>query len=120
MKVANTELFVDLGIDQRITRLPMQRFDRRDAGCSRRTGIVTIALLLLIAGCSPHPRKAETKPPAYVHRARVIAVQKTARHELTDAEKDKIFEGFERWLAEQSRDGQTGRPLRNADASAIE
>ncbi len=48
--------------------------------------------------------------------------EKVTRHKLTDAEKETLFEGFDRWLASpppgQPHGARAGGTVRDANASA--
>jgi hypothetical protein len=81
--------------------------------------------VLLVCGCSPQPKKAEAtvppreaKAPPAVHRARVVHKAKHADHQLSQAERDKIFKGFERWLADHPQERSGGTPPDLADRAA--
>ena len=61
--------------------------------------LVNIVVLLTVCGCVPPLKRATPTATRHVHREHTIRSNRAADHELSDAEKDKLFRGFERWLA---------------------
>jgi hypothetical protein len=113
----------------RATVHPLEPCHARIGYAARSRSIAAISALALVAvcGCSPQPKKAEAPvlpPPDVakvspaVHRARIVHAAKVTRHDLSEAEKDKIFQGFERWLATRSQEPASGVPLGRTDREA--
>jgi hypothetical protein len=77
--------------------------------------IINIVGLLTVCGCVPPLNKA-ARTTRYTHHELTIRSSRASQHELSDAEKDKLFRGFERWRVAKgqvgSQDEQQGQSAR--------
>jgi hypothetical protein len=71
-----------------------------------------ILILFLICGCVtpsrkvlPLSTKATSMGTRQLHRHPTIHANRSTRHELSDIEKDKLFQGFMRWLTVNGQGG---------------
>jgi hypothetical protein len=77
--------------------------------------IINIVGLLTACGCVPPSNKA-ARTALYTHHQLTVRSSGTTQNELSEAEKDKLFRGFERWRAAKgqvgSQDEQQGQSAR--------
>jgi hypothetical protein len=77
---------------------------------------IDIVLLLTVCGCVVPSNKGTRTTTRYKHHEPTIRSSATTQNELSDAEKDKLFRGFERWRVAKgqggSQDEKQGQPAR--------
>jgi hypothetical protein len=61
--------------------------------------IANVIVLLIVCGCVPPARKAATTGTRNSHHQLTVPSNRSADHELSDAQKDRLFRNFERWRA---------------------
>jgi hypothetical protein len=71
--------------------------------------IINIVGLLTACGCVPQSNKA-ARTALYTHHRFTVRSSGTTQNELSEAVKDKLFRGFERWRAAKGQVGDTEVP----------
>jgi hypothetical protein len=61
--------------------------------------LANVVILLIVCGCVPPARKATTTGTRNSHRQLAIPSNRSTDHELSTAQKDRLFRDFERWRA---------------------
>jgi hypothetical protein len=84
---------------------------------------IDIVLLLTVCGCVLPPGRGTRTTTRYKHHEPATRSSGTAQHELSEAEKDKLFRGFERWRATNgqagSHDEKEGQSAREVGDAAV-
>jgi hypothetical protein len=84
--------------------------------------VSNVAILLIVCGCVPPAKKATTTGTRNSHRQVTIPSNRSTDHELSAAQKDRLFRDFERWRAAKQEVESRASPKADAaqpiDASA--
>jgi hypothetical protein len=65
--------------------------------------IISVLCALTLCGCVPTAKKFTLAGTRHQHRPHAIRSATVAHRELSDAEKDQLFRGFQRWRAAQQQ-----------------
>jgi hypothetical protein len=83
---------------------------------------IDIVLLLTVCGCVLPSNRGTRTTTRYKHHDSTIRSSGTTQHELSDAEKDRLFRGFERWRvakgqvgSQAEKQGQSARAVGGAE-----
>jgi hypothetical protein len=78
--------------------------------------VVNVVVLSLVCGCTPPAKKATLAGTGRPHHHTTAHANSHPHHELSDAEKDKLFQDFQRWRAAKGQiEPQALLPLVEAD-----
>jgi hypothetical protein len=77
--------------------------------------VIAMVVLSLVCGCAPPAKKPALAGTSRPHHHTAARSNSHPRHELSQAQKDKLFEGFQRWRAAQRQDEPQAAPIVEVD-----